>query len=136
MKMQVFVGAYQSKTKSNYAVSIHSDGNSVQLDPVVFASKITKHRLLLLALVDVLNNLIDLGKGWEVDFFSDDYSVWFEWDQEYCKERKFYKNDDIDVWTKIVKLVENNEISLTIYGDDTALSKLNKNQKRRARYAE
>ena len=40
---------------------------------------------------------------------------------------------DVDIFKEIIKIVENNNISLTIYGKNTILEKMNVKERKRAR---
>ena len=134
MQLRVFIGTYRTKGKSCYALTIHKDKECMQMEPKIYPVSYSKHKLTLLGLENFLIDLSKLKGEWEITFYSYDDAVAFEWNKEYLTDKSFVSStEDQDIWKRIIKITENNKISLSIYGEDNILTKLNKNEIRRAR---
>ena len=133
MHLRIVIGVSQTKSLTTYAITVYSGNQFSQLEPVSYQN-ITKHRAILFGLYKTLEDLLKIGNFWEIDYYANDNFVSFEWETEYkCDHRFADSTKDQDIWAKIVKIVENNDIELNVHGEDNFIQKLNKNEQYRAR---
>lgn len=132
--LRAFVGVFISKVCSTYSLLICTKQGQTQLEPVMIKSILDKKRVILIGLLDALRRILTLsdGKRIELIFYSGDPELEFEWNQEYLLDKAFAKStDNIDLWNEITAIVKNNNINLTVKGDNTVLEQYNQKQKKR-----
>ena len=136
-KIRVFIGVALQENNGAYTLSVFTDGGMMQMPPRWINRQVTSHSLVLYGLIFFLETLIDSkAKGDEVElvFYANNDDVAFEWNKEYIEMHEFStETSDQDLWAKIIKLVSNNHISLSIRGSSNPLTKINLNANRKAR---
>ena len=134
MEIRTFIGISNSKISTRYAVSLYINGEYYPLDAKQAPKSWSNHKVTLVAIRDVLKELAETKKEINVIYYSNDDLIAFEWEVQY-KQDKFFteKVEDVDIFKEIIKIIENNKISLTIYGNNTILEKMNIKERKRAR---
>ena len=121
MEIRTFIGISNSKISTRYAVSLYINGEYYPLDAKQAPKSWSNHKVTLVAIIDVI-------------CYSNDDLVAFEWEVQYKQDKFFTERvEDVDIFKEIIKIVENNNISLTIYGKNTILEKMNVKERKRAR---
>lgn len=118
MKTRICIGI----GKNYYALSLIRNGKltAKKSNDVVPKYKGNQHAILLCALLDYLQDAMPKE---EIVFYGGNNFLSFEWENEWKKDFTFSaRTKDVDLWKKVIKIVEAKKIDLKIIGADNPLS--------------
>lgn len=119
---RVFIGLHRISPQSvAYSTVVQTSdrqvySNSHRIAESVRNKTISNHRVNLLAIESFLNDFTkDRHGSCTVKIYCKDDFIGFEYNSEYLKDKSFSpKTRDIDVWTRIVAVLEENKIDVVI----------------------
>ena len=136
-KIRVFIGIANQEKNGAYTLSVFTDGGTMQIPPRWVNRPVTDHSLVLYGLLFFLETLIESKSRADlIDlvFYANNDDISYEWNTEHLEMHDFsIETADQDLWTRIIKLVSNNNIQLSIRGGSNPLAKINLNANRKAR---
>lgn len=121
MTKRVFIGI-KNKT---YTLKVREDETGKVFSfPTKAAKSSNRYEITLLALFDYLGTV---NSGETIIYYANNDLLSFEWENEWKKEKKFSKQTKYPkLWENIAKRTVLKKIDLTIKGENTILSALNK----------
>lgn len=121
MTKRVFIGI-KNKT---FTLKVREDETGKVFSfPTKAAKSSNRYEITLLALFDYLGTV---NSGETIIYYANNDLLSFEWENEWKKEKKFSKQTKYPkLWENIAKRTVLKKIDLTIKGENTILSALNK----------
>ena len=129
--VRLFIGTnVHNKKKGSYTVHAECQNDVFTMPSQIVSSKVAidKHRLILLGLIDFLNALINICEEQvTIKLYITDDILAYEWNVEHLQEKSFSDSvKDLDLWNKVINIVNNNKYNLCIFGSDNMLSSVSK----------
>lgn len=121
---RVFLGI----SGKSYTLTIENSGEYFVMPAKTVRTNNT-HEITLIALLELINEVTKtIKEECTIHFYCDDFDTYYEWNNEYCKNKSISKTKYKAIWDQIIKQIKSNKYSLNISNNSylKVIGKVNK----------